>query len=237
MKLEIERSAVGDADGEGHGEGDDLKEVKEEKEAKGKGEDDGECCACSSHSRLFCWGSLRLWCLSWSTQCLPSHSPLSPLPSHFSPLTSPLSLLPSHFSFLLSNPSISSHLDLALLTTTPIPPATSTPPPPPPKRYTFLLKDEILPLRTDGREQSTISYEYEFQPEPASASTNDTAATTITIPFSSLRATYRGKDTPDARAINLKKVRRISFMMRRYVVSHLISSVHLLSFIIPMLVV
>ena len=106
-----------------------------------------------------------------------------------------------------------------------------------PKRYTFLLKDEVLPLRTDGREQSTISYEYEFQAEPASASTNDTAATTITIPFSSLRATYRGKDTPDSRAINLKEVRRISFMMRRYVVFHLISSVHLLSLIIPMLVV
>ena len=154
-------------------------------------------------------GSLRLWCLSWSTQCLPSHSPLSPLPSHFF--------------FLFANPF---HLPSKPSNNPPQSPA--TPPSPPPKRYTFLLKDEVLPLRTDGREQSTISYEYEFQAG---------SDATITIPFSSLRATYRGKDTPDARAIDLKEVRRISFMMRRYVVFHLISSVHLLSFIIPMLVV
>jgi len=97
-----------------------------------------------------------------------------------------------------------------------------------PKRYTFLLKDEVLPLRTDGREQSTISYEYEFQAEPSTstdprtASTTD-ATTTITIPFSKFRATYRGKDTPDARAINLKEVRRMSLMMRRYVLLPLYS--------------
>ena len=149
-------------------------------------------------------GSLRLWCLSWSTQCLEAGYSVS-----LSPLTSPF-YSQTHFT---SHPNP--------LTTTPTPPATSTPSPPPPKRYTFLLKDEVLPLRTDGREQSTISYEYEFQaddnPTTDTAGAKDTT-TTITIPWSELRATYRGKDTPDARAINLGEVRRISFMMRRYVV-------------------
>lgn len=31
------------------------------------------------------------------------------------------------------------------------------------KKYTLTLKDEILPLMPDGREQSTISYEYDFE--------------------------------------------------------------------------
>ena len=89
LKLEIERSAVGDADGE-----DDVVEVKEGKskglgegdgdEGKGKGEDDGECCLRTLPSIIsaldVCGCGVR------STQCLPSHSPLSPLRS---PLRSP----------------------------------------------------------------------------------------------------------------------------------------------------
>lgn len=75
------------------------------------------------------------------------------------------------------------------------------------KRYTFVLKDEILPLMDDGREQSTISYEYDF-----SAAGNYS----VFVPWSELKPTYRGKEKDDAPPLNAKSVKRWSFMMRSF---------------------
>ncbi|KAJ4342498.1 hypothetical protein N0V87_001119 [Didymella glomerata] len=75
------------------------------------------------------------------------------------------------------------------------------------KRYTFVLKDEILPLMDDGREQSTISYEYDF-----SAAGNYS----VFVPWSELKPTYRGKEKDDAPPLNTKSVKRWSFMMRSF---------------------
>ena len=75
------------------------------------------------------------------------------------------------------------------------------------KRYTFVLKDEILPLMDDGREQSTISYEYDF-----SASGNYS----VFIPWTELKPTYRGKEKEDAPPLNTKSIKRWSFMMRSF---------------------
>lgn len=83
------------------------------------------------------------------------------------------------------------------------------------KRYTLNLKDELLPRDPDtGREQSTVSYECDFeippQDEPGHATDRK-----IFIPWTSFNATYRGRLKKDAKPINLKKVKRLSIMMRR----------------------
>ncbi|KZM24451.1 uncharacterized protein EKO05_0001518 [Ascochyta rabiei] len=75
------------------------------------------------------------------------------------------------------------------------------------KRYTFILKDEILPPMDDGREQSTISYEYDF-----SAAGNYS----VVIPWSELKPTYRGKEKNDTSPLNTKSIKRWSFMMRSF---------------------
>ncbi|KAJ4986936.1 complex I intermediate-associated protein 30 [Stagonosporopsis vannaccii] len=75
------------------------------------------------------------------------------------------------------------------------------------KRYTFILKDEILPPMADGREQSTVSYEYDF-----SAAGNYS----VFIPWSELKPTYRGKEKSDAPPLNTKGIKRWSFMMRSF---------------------
>lgn len=81
-------------------------------------------------------------------------------------------------------------------------------------RYTFILKDTLLPPNPDtGREQSTISYEYDF-----SISEQIDSSKRLYIPWSAFRATYRGRDMPDAPPVNLSSIRRFSFMVRRFVV-------------------
>lgn len=76
------------------------------------------------------------------------------------------------------------------------------------KKYTFNLKDESLPKRPDGREQSTVSWEYDF----------DGKKKDIFIPWSDFKPTYRGKPKADAEPLNLENVQRIGLMMRRYVI-------------------
>jgi len=78
------------------------------------------------------------------------------------------------------------------------------------KRYTFILKDEILAHRPDGREQSGISYEYEFHAEKDKKSV-------VRIPWGQLKATYRGREKKDVEPLDLKRVKRFSLMMRRWV--------------------
>ncbi|KAI1487605.1 NADH:ubiquinone oxidoreductase intermediate-associated protein 30 [Biscogniauxia mediterranea] len=74
------------------------------------------------------------------------------------------------------------------------------------KKYTLLLKDEILPRRPDGREQSTVSWEYDFTCQGGE----------LEIPFKDFKPTYRGRAKPDAEPLDLTSVKRISFMMRSF---------------------
>lgn len=75
------------------------------------------------------------------------------------------------------------------------------------KKYTVTLKDEVLPRRPDGRDQSTVSWEYDFVAglDPAK----------VVIPFRDFQPTYRGRPKPDAQPLDLSSVKRVSFMMRR----------------------
>lgn len=90
------------------------------------------------------------------------------------------------------------------------------------RKYTLTLKDKVLPRRPDGRDQSTVSWEYDFVVGPgeggAAAAGGSTAGSTrVVIPFGDFQPTYRGKSKPDADPLDLKNVKRISFMMRRSV--------------------
>jgi hypothetical protein len=76
------------------------------------------------------------------------------------------------------------------------------------KLYTLTLKDEILPKRSDGREQSTVSWEFDFRAE---------GRRTVFVKWSDFRATYRGKNKDDAEPLDLKNVKRFGIMIRRYV--------------------
>ncbi|KAM3419312.1 hypothetical protein BST61_g5247 [Cercospora zeina] len=84
------------------------------------------------------------------------------------------------------------------------------------KRYTFNLKDELLPQDPDtGREQSSVSYECDFElpPQTVPGHAHDE---TVFIPWSSFNATYRGRPKSDAKPIDLKKIKRFSVMMRSF---------------------
>ena len=73
------------------------------------------------------------------------------------------------------------------------------------KKYTFIVKDEVLPKRPDGREQSTVSWEYDFTGNKLD----------LHIPWKDLKPTYRGKPKPDAKPLDLASIKRVSIMMRR----------------------
>ncbi|KAH7040273.1 complex I intermediate-associated protein 30 [Microdochium trichocladiopsis] len=75
------------------------------------------------------------------------------------------------------------------------------------KKYTLILKDEILPKRPDGREQSTISWEYDFVGEQSE----------LRISWADFKPTYRGKAKPDADPLDLTGIKLLSIMMRRQV--------------------
>ncbi|KAK6530473.1 hypothetical protein TWF694_003825 [Orbilia ellipsospora] len=108
--------------------------------------------------------------------------------------------------------------------------------------YTFILKNEILPKRPDGREQSTISYEFSFsfqKKKPSNgieqgshwqtSSPNDFSKpssialkgdndfrgrVSIYIPWEYFEAYYRGKKKPDAKPLDISNVQRMSIMCR-----------------------
>ena len=75
------------------------------------------------------------------------------------------------------------------------------------KQYTLTLKDELLPRSPNGREQSTISWEYDFKPKGGREK--------VFASWDNFKATYRGREKPDAKPLDLKNVKRISLMMRR----------------------
>ncbi|KAF2208859.1 hypothetical protein CERZMDRAFT_18452, partial [Cercospora zeae-maydis SCOH1-5] len=84
------------------------------------------------------------------------------------------------------------------------------------KRYTFNLKDELLPQDPDtGREQSSISYECDFELPPLTVP-GHAHDKTVFIPWSSFNATYRGRPKTDAKPLDLKKIKRFSIMMRSF---------------------
>ncbi|THW21789.1 CIA30-domain-containing protein [Aureobasidium pullulans] len=83
------------------------------------------------------------------------------------------------------------------------------------KRYTFILKDELLPRNPDnGREQATISWEYDFKPCFGESSLEKGGL--VFVPWSGLKPTYRGKEKEHADPINLKTIKRMSIMMRSF---------------------
>lgn len=78
------------------------------------------------------------------------------------------------------------------------------------KRYTLTLKDEILPRRDDGRDRSSVSWEFDFEGDVGQ----------VKIPWESFKPTYRGRPKPDAKPLDLENIKRVSFMMRRFVIGH-----------------
>jgi hypothetical protein len=76
------------------------------------------------------------------------------------------------------------------------------------KKYTLILKDELLPKSPNGREQSTISWEYDFK--------EDKDGGKVFVHWHDFKPTYRGREKKGAKPLDLKHVKRISLMMRRY---------------------
>lgn len=85
------------------------------------------------------------------------------------------------------------------------------------KRYSFVLKDEILPKRPDGREQSSLSWEYEFVvPPPEEGEEGMREGTVLRAKWRDFVPTYRGKPKEGlTRSIEVNNVKRVSLMMRR----------------------
>ncbi|TDZ24732.1 Uncharacterized protein Cob_v002176 [Colletotrichum orbiculare MAFF 240422] len=67
-------------------------------------------------------------------------------------------------------------------------------------------RDEILPLRDDGRDQSTTSWEYDFVCDSGD----------VHVLWDELMPTYRGKPKPGAKPLDRSSIKRISFMMRSF---------------------
>lgn len=77
------------------------------------------------------------------------------------------------------------------------------------RRYVVALKDELPGKRDDGRERSGVSWEAEF------VNAGGGGATDVVLPWASFRATYRGRDKPDAKPLDRSDIQRIGLMMRR----------------------
>jgi len=75
------------------------------------------------------------------------------------------------------------------------------------KRYTLILKDDLLPKSPNGREQSTVSWEYDF---------GGADSKKVFIKWDEFKPTYRGREKKDAKPLDLKHVKRFSLMMRSF---------------------
>ncbi|KAJ5111126.1 hypothetical protein N7532_001661 [Penicillium argentinense] len=75
------------------------------------------------------------------------------------------------------------------------------------KLYTLNLKDEILPKRPDGREQSSISWEFNFRAE---------GQKNIFVKWGDFKPTCRGKEKNDAEPLDLKNIKRFGIMVRSF---------------------
>ncbi|KAI2633469.1 NADH:ubiquinone oxidoreductase intermediate-associated protein 30 [Xylaria nigripes] len=74
------------------------------------------------------------------------------------------------------------------------------------KKYTLILKDEVLPRRPDGRDQSTVSWEFDFAGEEAG----------LDVRWKDFVPTYRGRPVRDGKPLDISRIRRISIMMRSF---------------------
>jgi Complex I intermediate-associated protein 30 (CIA30) len=70
-----------------------------------------------------------------------------------------------------------------------------------------MLKDEILPQRPDGREQSSVSWEADFRPAKEGEM--------VLLGWRDFKATYRGREVEDVEPLRRGDVKRVSVMMRR----------------------
>lgn len=85
------------------------------------------------------------------------------------------------------------------------------------KRYTLTVKDEVLPRREDGREQSTISWEYDFIVDGVNdVNMRYEKGSKKFVAWKDLKPTYRGREKEDAEPLNLGGVKRISLMARSF---------------------
>ncbi|KAH6900549.1 complex I intermediate-associated protein 30-domain-containing protein, partial [Thelonectria olida] len=75
-------------------------------------------------------------------------------------------------------------------------------------KFTLTLKDAIPQDRGDGRDQAGVSWETDFE-APAEGGCVD-------VPWNKFRATYRGRDLEDPKPLDLKAIKRVSFMMRSF---------------------
>ncbi|KAF2637063.1 CIA30-domain-containing protein [Massarina eburnea CBS 473.64] len=83
------------------------------------------------------------------------------------------------------------------------------------KRYTFILKDELLPRNPEnGRDQATTSWEYDFGDENDVMGMGESSY--LFVPWGSFKPTYRGKEKKDAGNLDKKNVKRFSIMMRSF---------------------
>ncbi|OAQ74070.1 Complex I intermediate-associated protein 30 [Pochonia chlamydosporia 170] len=64
------------------------------------------------------------------------------------------------------------------------------------KKYVLTLKNEILPPRDDGREQSTVSWEADFVAKKPGD---------VKLRWADFKATYRGREKKDAGELDLKQ--------------------------------
>jgi hypothetical protein len=77
------------------------------------------------------------------------------------------------------------------------------------KRFAVTLKDQLPGERPDGRAKSGISWEADFTWGPQDGCAQ------IFLPWSDFKATYRGRDKPDAEPLDLSAIKRVGLMMRR----------------------
>lgn len=85
------------------------------------------------------------------------------------------------------------------------------------KVYTLVLKDEeSQDKRDDGRDRAGINWEAEFRVGEGTTG-EEMVGKKVWVPWSALKSTYRGKKKEDAGEFKPGQIRRIGFMMRRYV--------------------
>lgn len=92
------------------------------------------------------------------------------------------------------------------------------------KVYTFILKDKV-PLgegREGGeREKAGVNWEVEFRALASTATATEKerkeGGQVVYCPWADFKPTYRGREKKDAGCLKTGEIRRVSFMMRRYV--------------------
>lgn len=86
------------------------------------------------------------------------------------------------------------------------------------KVYTLILKDcQVQDKRDDGRERAGVNWEAQFRVGAQEGTGEEEKGKKLWVPWSALKPTYRGKEKGDAEQLRISEIRRLGFMMRRYV--------------------